>query len=266
MNGRILGVIPARLSSTRLPRKPLHPLLGRPLVEWVWRRAAAMRVFDALVVATDDPSVTEVCRGFGAEVEPTDPAHPSGTDRVAEVVRLSRWSGYGVVVNLQGDEPLMSEGHVSAAVHLVDAEGWDVGTCATPLREEALRHDPAVVKVARAADGRGLYFSRAPIPFQRDGSPDAAALSGPLFLRHLGLYVYRREALLEWVSLPPSPLEELEKLEQLRPLEAGMRIGVAVVEGAAHGVDTLADALRMESILAGLDASGLEWDQAITQA
>lgn len=265
MTGRILGVIPARLASTRLPRKPLHPLLGHPLVEWVWRRAESMRVLDALVVATDDESVARVCREFGAAVEITDPAHPSGTDRVAEVVERDRWADFDIVVNLQGDEPLMEEDHVVAAVRLVTDGGWEVGTCATPLRNQALLHDASVVKVARARDGRGLYFSRAPIPFQRDGVPDEAALAGPLFLRHLGLYVYRREALRRWVSLPPSPLEEVEKLEQLRPLEAGMRIGVAVVQGAAPGVDTPEDALQMERILR--DSGGIgRPDQTTTHA
>jgi 3-deoxy-manno-octulosonate cytidylyltransferase (CMP-KDO synthetase) len=265
MTGRILGVIPARLASTRLPRKPLHPLLGRPLVEWVWRRAETMRVLDALVVATDDESVAHVCREIGAAVELTDPGHPSGTDRVAEVARRERWADFEVVVNLQGDEPLLDESHVAAAVELVTEGGWEVGTCATPIRQEALRHDPSVVKVARARDGRGLYFSRAPIPFQRDGIPDGEALSGPLFLRHLGLYVYARDALLRWVSLPPSPLEEVERLEQLRPLEAGMRIGVAVVEEAAPGVDTPEDARRMEERLR--DSGGIgRPDQATTHA
>lgn len=265
MTGRILGVIPARLSSTRLPRKPLHPLLGRPLVEWVWRRAESMRALDALVVATDDEAVARVCRGMGAAVEITDPDHPSGTDRVAEVVGRERWADFDIVVNLQGDEPLMEEAHVEAAVQLVTEGGWEVGTCATPLREESLLRDVSVVKVARARDGRGLYFSRAPIPFQRDGVPDEVALSGPLFLRHLGLYVYRREALLRWVSLPPSPLEEVEKLEQLRPLEAGMRIGVAVVQEAAPGVDTPEDARRMEGRLR--DSGGIvRPDQATTHA
>lgn len=249
MRGRVLGVIPARLASTRLPRKPLHPLLGRPLVEWVWRRAAAMPVLDALVVATDHDEVAEVCRGFGAAVELTDPRHPSGTDRVAEVACREAWRGYEVVVNLQGDEPLMAPEHVVRATELVTEGGWQVGTCAAPIGTEEARLDPSVVKVARARDGRGLYFSRAPIPFQRDGTPDAEALAAAPFLRHLGIYVYRREALLEWVSLPPSPLEELERLEQLRPLEAGIRLGVAVVAEAAPGVDTPADALRMEALL-----------------
>lgn len=249
MSVRVLGVIPARISSTRLPRKPLHPLLGRPLVEWVWRRAAGIRVLHALVVATDHESVADACRAVGARVELTDPDHPSGTDRVAEVASRPPWREFEVVVNLQGDEPLMEGAHVERAVALAASGEWEVGTCATPLRDGALRFDPSVVKVARASGGGALYFSRAPIPHLREGEPDEAMLSGSIFLRHLGLYAYTRDALFRWISLPPSPLEMVERLEQLRALEGGMRIGVAVVEEAEAGVDTLADALRMEERL-----------------
>lgn len=249
MNDRILGVIPARLSSSRLRHKPLHPILGRPLLEWVWRRAAGISCLDALVVATDDEGIRDLCRSLGAPVVLTDPAHPSGTDRVAEVARLPEWSDHDVVVNLQGDEPLMEADHVEAAAALVTGSGWDVGTCATPVRDLERWRDPGVVKVARTAEGRALYFSRAPIPFLRDGTPEDARLGREPFLRHLGLYVYRREALARWVGLPPSPLEEIEKLEQLRALEAGIGIGVAVVEAAAPGVDTPEDAAHMEILL-----------------
>lgn len=249
MNDRVLGVIPARLSSSRLRHKPLHPILGRPLLEWAWRRAQAMSCLDALVVATDDDRIRDLCRSLGASVLLTDPAHPSGTDRVAEVARHPDWSGFDVVANLQGDEPLLESAHVEAAVGLVRGDGWEVGTCATPVRELEAWRDPGVVKVARTREGRALYFSRAPIPFLRDGTPDEARLGHEPFLRHLGLYVYRKEALVRWVGLPPSPLEEIEKLEQLRALEAGIGIGVAVVEAAAPGVDTPEDAARMEILL-----------------
>ena len=252
MKLRTLGVIPARLSSTRLRHKPLHPLLGRPLLEWVWRRAEGMALWDALVVATDDERIVELCRSMGAQVLLTDPDHPSGTDRVAEVARHPDWSGHDVVVNLQGDEPLLEGGHVAAALGLVADEDWEVGTCATPVREAGDWLDPGVVKVARAQTGRALYFSRAPIPFLRDGTPGETELSASPFLRHLGLYVYRKEALFQWVALPPSPLEGIEKLEQLRALEAGMGIGVAVVDSAAPGVDTPEDAARMEILLRDL--------------
>lgn len=245
----VLAVIPARLGSSRLPRKPLQPILGRPLLQWVWERVSPMGVFEKVVVATDADEVAELCDRMGVPVIRTDPHHPSGTDRVAEVARQDAFSRYGIVANVQGDEPLVRASHLADAVSLVRDGGWDVGTCAAPLQTEEARRDPAVVKVARAQDGRALYFSRAGIPYQRDGKPSAEQLGRAPFLRHIGVYVYRREALLGWVARPPSPLEELERLEQLRALEAGMAVGVAVVEGAAPGVDTPADVIRMEELL-----------------
>jgi 3-deoxy-manno-octulosonate cytidylyltransferase (CMP-KDO synthetase) len=245
----VLGVIPARLASTRLREKPLQPILGRPLLEWVWHRVSAMGLFHRVVVATESEEVLDLCRSLGAEVRMTDPAHASGTDRVAEVLRMPEHSAYDVVVNIQGDEPLVEEAHLAEAVRLITQGPWDLATCATPLRSIGALDDPGVVKVARGMDGRALYFSRAGIPFQRDGTPSEETLAGPLFLRHLGIYAYRRDALLRWVALPPSPLEEVERLEQLRALEAGMAMGVAVVDQAAPGVDTAADLVRMEGFL-----------------
>ncbi len=253
---RVLGVIPARLASTRLPDKPLYPLHGRPLLEWVWRRVAPMTVFDRVIVATDDERVAALCAEIGAPVAMTDPAHPSGTDRIAEVVEQDAHEGYDVIVNVQGDEPLLDEAHVDAAVRLVLGEGWPVGTCAAPLRTEEARRDSSVVKVVRARTGRALYFSRAAVPYARAGKPDADALAGEPFLRHIGLYAYRPEALRRWVGLEPSPLERVEMLEQLRALENGIDIGVAVVTAAEGGVDTPADALRMEGRLMELGLIG----------
>lgn len=252
MNVRTLGVVPARLASTRLPRKPLRSVLGRPLIEWVWRRVAAMEVLDRAVVATDAEEVAEVCRELGAPVELTSSEHPSGTDRVAEVARRQRYAGFDVIANIQGDEPLVEELHVEAAVRLVGEDGWDVGTCASPLGDSGARLDPNVVKVVRAEDGRALYFSRSPVPHKRDGRPTGEELAGPPFLRHVGLYACARPALLEWVGRAPTRLERLEKLEQLRPLEAGLRIGVAVVGAAEPGVDTPEDLARIEQRLAEL--------------
>lgn len=249
MRPTVLGVVPARLGSTRLPDKPLHPVLGRPLLEWVWRRVQDMGVFDELVVATDHERIARVCRELGAPVLLTDPAHPSGTDRVAEVALSERYREHGIVVNVQADEPLVEEAHLESAVALVRHGGWEVGTGAVPIREPGRIHDPSVVKVVRAGDGRALYFSRAPVPFKRDGPPSTADLAAGIYLAHLGVYAYRREALLRWVSLPPSRLEETERLEQLRALEAGIPIGVAVVEHAHPGVDTAEDVARMEGIL-----------------
>jgi len=252
VSGRVLGIVPARLASTRLPNKPLYPLLGRPLIEWVWRRVEGMKALDEAVVATDSEAVAEVCRALGAPVELTSPDHPSGTDRVAEVARNERYAGFEVVANIQGDEPLLKEAHLMAAINLVREGGWEIGTCATPLMTADARKDPSVVKVVRAQSGRALYFSRAAIPYKRDEKPSAEELGREPFLRHIGIYAYTPEALENWVAQAPSPLEKLEKLEQLRPLGSGARIGVAVVGAADPGVDTPADAARMEERLAEL--------------
>jgi 3-deoxy-manno-octulosonate cytidylyltransferase (CMP-KDO synthetase) len=255
LSGQVLGIVPARLASTRLPNKPLYPLLGKPLIEWVWRRVAAMSVLDFAVVATDSEEVAEVCRALGAPVEMTSPDHPSGTDRVAEVADRPAYRGYDFIANVQGDEPLLNEGHVRATIELVREGRWDVGTCATPINTDDARADPSVVKVARAASGRALYFSRAPIPYKRDEKPVGDELEREPFLRHIGIYAYTRDALHHWVAHAPSALERLEMLEQLRPLEAGMRIGVAVVGAADPGVDTPADVIRMEEKLSEFGAT-----------
>jgi 3-deoxy-manno-octulosonate cytidylyltransferase (CMP-KDO synthetase) len=255
MSGRVLGIVPARLASTRLPNKPLYPLLGRPLIEWVWRRVEGMGVLDAVVVATDSEEVAEVCAAMGAPVELTSPDHPSGTDRVAEVARREAYQGFQVIANIQGDEPLLKERHLEAAIDLVRESGWEIGTCATPILDLEARKDPSVVKVVRAQSARALYFSRAAIPHKRDEKPTGEELGRDPFLRHIGIYAYTPEALENWVAMVPSPLENLEMLEQLRPLEAGLRIGVAVVGAADPGVDTPADALKMERLLEGAENS-----------
>ena len=255
MTARVLGVIPARLASTRLPRKPLHPIAGRPLVEWVWRRVRDLGIFDAVVVATDSPEVEAAARAFGASVVLTRADHPSGTDRVAEVARREEWRGYPVIVNVQGDEPFVRGDHLQAAVDLVRDGGWDVGTVAAPISNEDEWREAAVVKVARGDDGRALFFTRAPVPHPRDAAPDFA--SGA-YLRHVGVYAYTRDALLRWVALPEGALERIEKLEQLRALAAGLRIGVALGEPAEGGVDTPADAARAERIILESQAITLE--------
>jgi 3-deoxy-manno-octulosonate cytidylyltransferase (CMP-KDO synthetase) len=257
VSGQVLGIVPARLASTRLPNKPLYPLLGRPLIEWVWRRVEAMSVLDRAVVATDSEEVADVCRALGAPVEMTSPDHPSGTDRVAEVADRPEYRDFDYIANVQGDEPLLKESHLRSAIDLVRDGGWQVGTCATPVQTDEVRKDASVVKVARAANGRALYFSRASIPYKRDEKPTTAELEREPFLRHIGIYAYTRDALHDWVALAPSQLERLELLEQLRPLEAGLRIGVAIVGAADPGVDTPADVLRMEEHLAEARATTL---------
>ncbi len=216
-----------------------------------------MKVLDEAVVATDSEEVAEVCRAMGAPVELTSSDHPSGTDRVAEVARLEDYSDFRVIANIQGDEPLLKEAHLAAAIELVRDKGWEIGTCATPLMTLEARKDPSVVKVVRSRSGRALYFSRSPIPFKRDDKPTSEELGREPFLRHIGIYAYTPEALENWVAQAPSPLEELEKLEQLRPLGSGARIGVAVVGAADPGVDTPADVVKTEERLQGLNTPPL---------
>jgi 3-deoxy-manno-octulosonate cytidylyltransferase (CMP-KDO synthetase) len=252
---RTLGVIPARLGSERLPRKPLHLLAGRPLIEWVWRRARSFGVLDRVVVATDSEDVANACRAMGAEVALTSPDHASGTERVAEVAARPAFAGFDVVVNVQGDEPFVAEAQVLEAAAL--AVPFDVGTVAAPLGTLEAWRDPAVVKVVRAEDGRALYFSRAPLPHVRGADPTPEELASPRFLRHIGVYAYTPAALTRWVTLPPSDLERLEKLEQLRPLAAGLTIGVGIVQESEGGVDTPADARRAELRLRALAQESL---------
>lgn len=249
MSASTLGVIPARIGSSRLPRKPLHPIAGRPLVEWVWRRALEMGLFDALVVATDSEEVLGVARGFGADAVLTDPEHPSGTDRVAQVARMEAYARHPVIVNVQGDEPFVRRDHVRAAIRLVRDGGWEIGTVASPLASLEEWREPSVVKAVLDDRGGAMLFSRAPVPWPRDGEPGADALARGPWLRHVGIYAYRRDALLRWVALPEGVLERTERLEQLRPLAAGMRIGVARVEPGEGGIDTPADAARAERVL-----------------
>jgi 3-deoxy-manno-octulosonate cytidylyltransferase (CMP-KDO synthetase) len=245
---KILGVIPARLGSERLERKPLQLLGGRPLIEVVWRRVASFNAVGMLMVATDSEEVADVCRAAGAVVEMTSPKHQSGTERVAEVAQ--RHNAYDVVVNIQGDEPFVAAEHIKLSAQLV-LDGWDVGTPAAPIQSLQAWRDPAVVKVARAADGRALYFSRAPIPHKRDGDPTPDELNSEKYLRHIGVYAYARAALLRWVELPETELERQEKLEQLRALAAGLRIGVAIARESASGIDTAEDLAHAERRLKG---------------
>ncbi len=209
-----------------------------------------MGCFDQLVVATDSDEVARVCQGFGAPVVMTSAEHPSGTDRVAEVAGRAEFLEYDIIANLQGDEPLLDESTVEAAIAQVRDAGRGIGTCAVSIRDAAELSDPSVVKVACSEDGRALYFSRSEVPYARDPGVRDQELSTGGYLRHVGLYVYSRSALEQWVQLPQGRLEQLERLEQLRPLAAGTTIGVAVVEHAEGGVDTLVDVLRIEAKLA----------------
>jgi 3-deoxy-manno-octulosonate cytidylyltransferase (CMP-KDO synthetase) len=237
-------VIPARYASARLPGKPLLRATGKYLVQHVYERACQAKA-DLVVVATDDARIAAAVRGFGGRVALTRPDHPSGTDRVAEV---ARGLDADVIVNLQGDEPLVDPADLDLLPALLGRDPTaDVATLAVPLRSRDPWQDPNCVKVVRDAAGRALYFSRSPIPFVRDGEPDFTA-EPPRFLQHLGLYAYRRPFLLHLATLPPEPLEQLEKLEQLRILALGRRIHVGLVRQAAVGVDTPADYERFVQV------------------
>lgn len=245
-------VIPARFASTRLPGKPLLPIAGRPMLQWVHERAAASGA-EEIWIATDDARIQAACERFGASVLLTDAAHVSGTDRIAEVARRHGWADSTIVVNVQGDEPLLPPALIRQVAQILEANPRaGVATLATPIRNLAEFLDPNVVKVALAPDGRALYFSRAPIPWIRDGAPSGLA-SQTRFegtLRHLGLYAYRVGALKQLAVWPPSPLEASEKLEELRALENGIAIAVALAcEVPGPGVDTAADLERASRLV-----------------
>jgi 3-deoxy-manno-octulosonate cytidylyltransferase (CMP-KDO synthetase) len=247
-SGRVLGVIPARLASERLHRKPLHRLADRPLIEWVWRRAESLHVFDQLVIATDSDEIARTAEAFGARVVLTSRHHSSGTERIAEVIDGGGFGELACIVNIQGDEPFIEREQIEPVIALI-LDGWPLATCATPVGTMEAWRNPSVVKVVRGDDGRALYFSRAPIPFCRDREPSAAELGREPYLRHIGVYAYTPGALKQWVNLPPHMLEQTEKLEQLRALAGGIEIGVAVVPSSPEGVDTPEDALRAEQLL-----------------
>jgi 3-deoxy-manno-octulosonate cytidylyltransferase (CMP-KDO synthetase) len=233
-------VIPARYHSTRFPGKPLAKLWGKPLIQHVYERAVQSRQCDRVIVATDDAGIAAAAGRVGAEVAMTRPDHPTGTDRVAEV---ARGLDCDLVVNVQGDEPLVDPAAIDAAVEPLAADAAiPMGTLCAPIEETADLADPNVVKAVLDAAGFALYFSRLPIPFVRDGSAEATRY------QHIGLYVYRREFLLKLGDLEPTPLEQAEKLEQLRVLEHGHRIRVVIVPKASPGVDTPADLAALEAI------------------
>lgn len=238
----IVGIIPARYGSTRLPGKPLLTDTGWPLIRHVVEAARKATRLDRIIVATDDDRIMEAVAAFGGEAAMTRDDHPTGTDRIAEVI--ARIPEADLIVNIQGDEPELSGEAIDRLVGLLEADpGAPMATLATPIREESTYYDPSCVKVVASTRGRALYFSRSPIPLRRDGVPDFLA-DPPFALLHLGLYAYRRDFLLGYASLPLSPLEQAEKLEQLRVLEAGHAIALGVVRERGVGIDTPEDYRR----------------------
>ncbi len=239
---RVAAVIPARFGATRLPGKPLASIAGRPLIQWVFDGCCGARRVDRILVATDDARIAQTCREFGAETVMTRSDHPSGTDRVAEAA-----SGLecDVVVNVQGDEALIRGDLVDATVEALERDAeLPMATLAHPAEPDALG-DPNRVKVTLDHRGRALYFSRSQIPYPRN-----AEVEGLRWWQHVGLYAYRRDFLETFVALAPSPLERCEGLEQLRALENGYPIGVAVIEGwQSVPVDVPEDIARVEELL-----------------
>jgi 3-deoxy-manno-octulosonate cytidylyltransferase (CMP-KDO synthetase) len=239
---RVLGVIPARLGSTRLPNKPLQMLAGEPLITRVIQRVQEHGLADELVVATDSPMVAQVVERSQVRAVLTDRGHLTGTDRVAEVAARPEFAGFDAVVNVQGDEPFLAREALAGSIERV-AQGDDIGTAAAPLDPEQAG-DPSRVKVVTDAEGRALYFSRAVIPHRRESSDPAHAL----YWQHLGIYAYTRDALRRWARLEPSPAELAERLEQLRALHHGLTIGVArLMDPVEPAVDTPDDLRRAEA-------------------
>lgn len=239
---RVVGVIPARWASTRLPGKALAPICGKPLIQWVLERVRQASRLDEVLVATDDERIRSVVAALGGTAVMTRVDHPSGTDRVAEAV-----AGHeaGIVINIQGDEPLIDPGLINdLAEVMVEAQEWDMATAATPVHAQDELNKPSVVKVVFGGQGQALYFSRSVIPFVRDSAP-----SGLTHWRHVGIYAYRRAFLDRLVKSAPCVLEMTEKLEQLRALHLGARMKVVETREIGLGVDTPEDVALAEAAL-----------------
>jgi 3-deoxy-manno-octulosonate cytidylyltransferase (CMP-KDO synthetase) len=245
----IVVVIPARYGSTRLPGKPLVSLAGKPMIQRVYERARMAERADRVIVATDDERIVKAVESFGGEARMTRPDHRTGTERVAEVAAHVEGD---VFVNVQGDEPLLDPLAIDTAVNaLLEEPAASIATVATPIKTPADIMDPNIVKTVLDFDGNALYFSRAPIPWVRDTAGKVLARH----LKHLGLYVFQRDALLEYPTLPQGDLERIEQLEQLRWMENGWKIRVAEVEHDAVSVDVPGDVERVEKLIRDADDS-----------
>ncbi len=238
---KALLVIPARWQSTRFPGKPLHLIAGKPLLRHVWERCQRARRIGHTIIATDDLRIAEAAFDWGAEIALTSARHRSGTDRVAEVAKRAK--NFSLIINVQGDEPLIDPRLIDRLVMTLREKG-SIVTAAHPFDKSANALSPHQVKVVRDLAGNALYFSRSPIPFPRDKE------SRVKILRHQGIYGFRRDVLLQFVRWKPSPLERAESLEQLRALENGVRVHVLVTKQGSPGIDTPADAAALEQILA----------------
>jgi len=259
-NSRVVAILPARWASTRFPGKPLHSIAGKPLIQRVWERTRLARGIDRVIIATDDERIAQAAADFGAEAALTSSAHQSGTDRIAEVARrLSEEGDLGDqgkkretishIINVQGDEPLICPELLDRVADTLRSDpSLSMLTAAHPFAPGEDVGNPNAVKVVLDCHDDALYFSRSPIPYQRDTAPGQPA---PVYLRHLGLYGYTLPFLLQYVQWPPSSLEMAEQLEQLRALENGAKIRVLLTGSGSVGVDTPADALHVEKLLTG---------------
>ena len=252
---KAVGIIPARWNSTRFPGKPLHLIAGKPLLKHVWERCLRAKSLDLVVVATDDMRIASAAFEWGAEVALTSPGHRTGTNRAAEVARKTKQFAY--VINVQGDEPLIDLSLIDKIVEKLQSDRKvEIVTAAHPFKDPAEAFSPHQVKVVLDLRGNALYFSRAPIPAPRNDGFSAIVSARqlrsrhPLFLRHQGIYGFRRETLLQFVRWKPSPLERAESLEQLRALENGVTVHVLVTATGSPGIDTPEDATALEQKLA----------------
>ena len=240
---KAVGIIPARWSSSRFPGKPLHLIAGKPLLRHVWERCRRARKLDSVIIATDDMRIANAAFEWGAEVALTSRRHQSGTDRIAEVAKKAKQ--FAFVINIQGDEPLVDPALIDSLVETLRSDRKiDIVTAAHPFENAAEAFSPHQVKVIVDLRGNALYFSRFAIPFPRDSSAPVR------YLRHQGIYGFRRQTLLQFVKWKPTPLERAESLEQLRALENGVKVHVLVTKHGSPGVDTPQDAIVVERILA----------------
>ena len=248
---KTLGIIPSRYGSSRFPGKPLHPLCGKPLVAWVVEAVKKAKTLDDVIVATDDDRIVAAVEAHGGRAVMTPSELPSGTDRIA--CAAGDFADDDILVNIQGDEPLISPDLIDALVgRMKEGTKWNMATAVTPIKSRDDLNAKTVVKVVLDRDDGALYFSRAPIPCDRDNEPDfslSPSAPQPLYVRHLGIYAYRGAFLKKYISEPPCDLEKTEKLEQLRALWMGAKIAVIRTEDEGVGVDTPEDAVRVEALL-----------------
>lgn len=241
---RVIGVIPARWGSTRLPGKSLVPICGKPLIQWVVEAVRGAHKLDELIVATDDGRIVEAVEAIGGTAVMTRSDHPSGTDRIAEAIQ---GRAVDVVVNIQGDEPMIDPALVDRLVDVMGSgAGWDMATAVAPVKDDSELRNPSVVKAVFDDSGRALYFSRSVIPYVRDNDMEANA---SVHWRHIGIYAYTVDFLMKYVSSTPCLMEIAEKLEQLRALYMGARIAVLREQSVGMGVDTPADVKYIEELL-----------------